>query len=129
MYVTSVLFVLTFFQYRAPPLKSKRAITREKYSPLVQRKVRQASPSSNSNFSSNSTTGSASSSASSTRHTSQSQQEQSNRLSKSGCKCPVHLVHQPAFSIFYCHKNIRYKANWLLFVRFTVWAFSIKGLN
>ncbi|XP_026281895.1 uro-adherence factor A isoform X2 [Frankliniella occidentalis] len=69
-------------KYRAPPIKSKRAITREKYSPLVQRKVRQVSPSSSSNFSS--TTGSATSSAGSSRHTPQSQQEQSNRLSKSG---------------------------------------------
>ncbi|KAK3927641.1 Zinc finger C2HC domain-containing protein 1A [Frankliniella fusca] len=69
-------------KYRAPPIKSKRAITREKYSPLVQRKVRQVSPSSSSNYSS--ATGSATSSAGSSRHTPQSQQEQSNRLSKSG---------------------------------------------
>lgn len=71
-------------KYRAPPIKSKRALTREKYSPLVQRKVRQVSPSSISNFSSNSMTGSASSSAGSSRHTAQSQQEQSNRLTRSG---------------------------------------------
>lgn len=73
------------FQYRAPPIKSKRSITREKYSPLVQRKVRNPSPSNTSNCS-YSTAGSATSSAGSTRHSPQSQQEQSNRLSRSGSK-------------------------------------------
>ncbi|XP_034230305.1 uncharacterized protein LOC117639055 isoform X2 [Thrips palmi] len=70
-------------KYRAPPIKSKRAITREKYSPLVQRKARNPSPSNASNYS-YSTAGSATSSAGSTRHSPQSQQEQSNRLSRSG---------------------------------------------
>lgn len=68
-------------KYRAPPIKSKRALTREKYSPLVQRKVRNPSPSNTSNYSC-STTGSATSSAGSIRHSPQSQQEQSNRLSR-----------------------------------------------
>ena len=77
-------------QYRAPPIKSKRAITREKYSPLVQRKVRQSSPSSNVHNNS-SITGSATSSAGSVRHTSQSQLDQSNRLSRSGSMWYNHI--------------------------------------